>query len=378
MANLPSDLNPKRSTRGDGYEFFEVALAPGPQTIATTGDNSYDTLFGREWLLVLDADTNELHLYQEDADTDGIWERVTDALPGVLFDSPLPSDARHITLQFDQSARVVVAYETGGIIELTRWDAFEATYKQNVSFAGHDPSLLMDAMLADPEGFSDEQKAAIDNGIRLLFEWLPDGQYRENAIGDSDVVLFYLTEDRTGVRARAQRQTYGTVHTIHDAASAWILDRAIALFGKYQLLVSDSSGAPLDNMLISNAYIGDVLLVPTDSETLDAVFEPETVRVQNEIYKTADDEDLDALFAPEDILVTDTTIVVEDGESLDAAFAPEDARADTVIHQESDSEALDASFAPEDAIAEEVLVKHNDDDAVTAAFEPETIRVETQ
>lgn len=202
--------------------FAELATAPGPQVIGVTGDNSFDTLFGREWLLEWSVEDDHLRLYQESLTHPGEWERVTSPLPPV-FDSPLPATARRVSFAFDQSARMIVAYEDEGVVKVTRWDPSTNQYVQNVSFAGVDPAVVMDAT------------------------WAYD-------IPNSDVLLFYLSTDRTKVMCRVQRELYADEHEMWDYGQAVILDRALPAFLRYQLLVADSAGAPLEKVLLSDPY----------------------------------------------------------------------------------------------------------------------------
>lgn len=202
--------------------FAELATAPGPQAIGVTGDNSFDTLFGREWLLEWSVEDDHLRLYQESVTHPGEWERVTSPLPPV-FDSPLPATARRVSFAFDQSARMIVAYEDEGVIKVTRWDADTNQYLQNVSFDGHDPLVVMDAT------------------------WV-------GRIPDSDVLLFYLSPDRQTVLCRVQRETYANEHELHQYDAPVILDRVAPLAYRYQLLLADASGEPLDHALVSSLY----------------------------------------------------------------------------------------------------------------------------
>lgn len=204
------------------FYFAELCTAPGPHTIGMTGDNSFHTLFGREWLVVWCEGDLKLHAFQEDADVRGVWHAITSPLPPV-FDSPLPATARRVSFAFDQSARMIVAYEDEGVIYVTRWDAGTNQYVQNVSFAGVDPAVVMDAT------------------------WV-------GRIPGSDVLLFYLSSDRTKVLCRVQAQTYGTEHELHEYDAPVILDRAVPLTSRYQLLLADESGEPLDHALVSSLY----------------------------------------------------------------------------------------------------------------------------
>ena len=216
-------FRPRVSERTPSRTWFaELATAPGPQVIGVTGDNSFDTLFGREWLLEWSVEDDTLRLYQESLTHPGEWERITTPLPPV-FDSPLPGSARRVTFCFDQSARMVVAYEDEGVIYVTRWDPGLNQYVQNVSFAGHDPAVVMDAT------------------------WAYD-------IPNSDVLIFYLSTDRTRVMCRVQRELYADEHEMWDYGQQVILDRAVPAFLRYQLLVADSAGAPREKVLLSDPY----------------------------------------------------------------------------------------------------------------------------
>lgn len=356
--------------------FAELATAPGPQVIGVTGDNSFDTLFGREWLLEWSVEDDHLRLYQESATHPGEWQRVTSPLPPV-FDSPLPATARRVSFAFDQSARMVVAYEDEGVIKVTRWDPSLNQYVQNVSFAGVDPQLFMDATLADPDGFPEDVRAAAQAGVRVLFEWLPDGSWRESAIPDSDVVLFYLTTDRTGVRARVQRQLYQTVHELHDYDAPVILDRVMPLPGAYQLLVSDAVGSALEHALVSDPYIGEFLLAPAAEDELAADVVPEDLVAQSELYNVTAEDDVAAGVAPEDVVVIGDTLQVLVEDVLDASVEPEDVVVTGSVLQVLEDDDVDASVEPEDIEAVTTTVQHEQEDGLDAGVAPEGIRVQT-
>lgn len=206
-----------RAVDGDGRELLAPMLAwsPGPPAIGDTGDNSPGHMMGTTWLLQVCPDGSWV-LYREDRGR----------LEVVPFDDPpdpVTATARHVSLCFDQSARVVLAWEDQGIIKVRRWDAGSNQYIENVSFAGVDPVVVFDAQWA----------------------------YR---VPDSDVLLFYLSSDRERVMARVQRDVYAVEHEIWDYETPVILDRVIALPYKYQVLVSDSLGSPLPEMLVSDLY----------------------------------------------------------------------------------------------------------------------------
>lgn len=206
-----------RAVDGDGRTLLApmVAWSPGPPAIGDTGDNSPGHMMGTTWLLQVCPDGSWV-LYREDRGR----------LEVVPFDDPpdpVTATARHVSLCFDQSARVVLAWEDQGIIKVRRWDPSQNEYIENVSFAGVDPVVVFDA------------------------EW----RYR---VPDSDVLLFYLSSDREKVMCRVQRDVYGTEYEIWDYGQPVILDRVIATPLRYQILVSDQAGTPLPEMLLSAFY----------------------------------------------------------------------------------------------------------------------------
>lgn len=227
---MARSFNPKASIRavdadGRNLYFYEITLAPGPLSLAGTGDNTFPTLFGRDWLLELRADDNTLHLYGEEAD--GSWTEQETLLPPV-FDAPLPADARRISFAFDQSARLIVAYETAGHITATRWDIPTAQYVQNVDFLGANPAVLMEA------------------------------SYTYYVPG-SDVYIFYQQDgDPTTICYRIQSENYQTEHVFFTDPQIGVLDKALSLVYKYELLVSDAYGQPLAAGSVLEAYVSDL------------------------------------------------------------------------------------------------------------------------
>lgn len=237
--------------------FAELATAPGPQVIGVTGDNSYAALFGREWLLEWSVEDGMLRLYQESVTHPGEWERVTSPLPPV-FDSPLPATARRVSFAFDQSARMIVAYEDEGVVKVTRWDASTNQYVQNVSFAGVDPYLVMDATWA---------------------RYIPG----------SDVLLFYLSTDRLRVMCRVQREAYAAEHELHAYEAPVILDRAVRLVWRYQVLLADAAGEPLDHALVSSQYpIRTVVALDGDGVVADGFYEQVAEALVHKILVSGD------------------------------------------------------------------------------------------
>lgn len=198
----------KVNTRGDTY-FAEVAFAPGPPTEGETGENDVSVMFGSSWMLTLWNDW-VLELYRWNGSA---WER-RNPLNHPLFGKgvTLPEGARHVTWCFDQSARLIVAYELDGTIHLTRWDTTTNSYIQNVEAAGRDPLLFMDAT--------------------VMF-----------VIPGSDVTLFYLSDDRQTLHHRQQSDIYAVEYTDKALGAAYRLDQVVP--GNYlaQLYLGDEAGA---------------------------------------------------------------------------------------------------------------------------------------
>lgn len=206
--NLPCEPMVNERTSGTSY-FAEFFMAPGPQVIGQTGDSSMNTLYGRTWGCLFCNDAS-LFFVQWDPDAQ-VWNVIGEGIP------PLPEftgSERRFSLTFDQAARLIMAYESGGTIFVTRWDPSEGEYKSNVDFPGVDPVLLVDAT--------------------VMFH-----------VPGSDIVLFYLSADREQVRYRIQGETYATPHTLYDHEAPLVLDRAERLPWRYQLLVSDADGEPI-------------------------------------------------------------------------------------------------------------------------------------
>lgn len=269
------------SHRGGQLYFDEVFVTPGPTEVGVES-GLYSVLYGSEWVSLIDYETSRRRIFQR---TGAGWvERTADPrLPQNIFGQIAPVGERRLSLAFDQSARLVLGFEFGGQVFITRWDTTALRYVQNVGFAGVDPVVWMDATLTDPAGAPADLRASLDAGaIRLLHEWLPSGQWLETAVPDSDIIIFYLSPDRLRVEARVQRQLYATVHVLHTFSAPVILDRVQSLFGRYQLLVSDLNGVPLPQMLVSSEYIRGLMALITPSHPIAAAVSVEDIAHRSE------------------------------------------------------------------------------------------------
>lgn len=372
-------MRPVTNRRANTF-FAELFLAPGPQAIGATGDNSFAALFGRSWALEWREEDGRLHLHQMSATEVGVWNEVVADLPPV-FASPAPVGSRRWSFAFDQAARVVVAYEDDtGVVRVTRWDANSGQYVQNVSFSGADPSLFMDASVASPASvLSGSELAAVEAGLGYVFHWTPTGQWLENATTDSDVLLFYLSADRERVMCRVQRQLYATEHTLWDFETPIILDRVVAVNGRYQLLVSAATGEALPDMLLSNAYVDDSVLVFSPVERVALTASPETLRAESVIANVAPDPEHVALAgSPESVVVVGNIYpYVPNAEGVNLGAVPETVTVvSSILAYVPDAEGVDLSSAPESVlVVVSVIEAEPTEEGISLVGAPETVRV---
>ena len=181
--------------RRGSFLYADIALCLGPLDHART-DKGTDlaSLFGYAWALFEEDGALRFYRYRSNR-----W-----FISGFV-DVP---NASHVALAFDQSARDVVAYVNGfgNQIEIRYWDEAQRKHVFR-SFPGVDPVLINDVL----------------------------AHYR---LEDSDVVLFYLSQDRTKVLARIQRERYDTPREVATLNEPAYLDQAVPLPYQVQLLLS--------------------------------------------------------------------------------------------------------------------------------------------
>jgi hypothetical protein len=205
--------------RGKGY-FPEVRYSRGPRAMGVTGDNSFRTLLGYLWMAVLDR-AKGLRLFQAQVPGEGPWALDDPRGPDVAVwieveVPPLPHPARevrHLAFCFDQAACHVVAYEYQCQVYVRQWDPVAGAYTMRGPFPGVDPVLLWDYEV---------------------------GYF----LGDSDVLLFHLSPDRTQVIMRVQRELYANPRVVQALPGPAYLDQALAL--PYQAEVLGSLDADPD------------------------------------------------------------------------------------------------------------------------------------
>lgn len=201
----------KVNNRGETI-YGEARIALGPAAIGTTGNGTYNDLFGYAWAAYV-YDSGKFAIAQAKNADGSPWQvgTATDSASWVEVQGvslPVPQSPKHIGFAFDQAANPVVAYEDGTKqVYVVQWDQLSLSYIVRGSFPGVDPVLINDA---------------------TVNYYSPD----------SDVLLLHLSADRRSLIMRVQREQYATEHTIDTFTSDAYLDQAIAL--PYQLEVVGS------------------------------------------------------------------------------------------------------------------------------------------
>ncbi len=176
---------------GIGFREFELRLAKGPVAIGEPGGGTYAELYSKDYLVFLD-ETGRLRVF---VSTGTGWAPVPDEL---YPQPPHPGNQiRHISACFDQATRLVLAYEFNEEVYVYQWDPVTNQYITRGPFPGVDPVLIQDATI----GF-----------------YPPD----------SDVLLLYLSTDRTRLIVRVQRELYDTPRVVATLPRPATLDQAVA------------------------------------------------------------------------------------------------------------------------------------------------------
>lgn len=193
-------FNPRVSWRGGVKPyFFELVFAYGPKQLGVVGAGTYQGLYGANWALELNRSDNRLHLYQQ---ANGGWQSIGDNLPP-LFDEPMPAGAKRIALAFDLHARPVVVYELNERVLGHFWDG--SSYLP-IDLPGVDPCLLADATV-------------------------------RRGTTDADVLVIFLADSTLEVLGAAKSQGFLIPHTLKTSPVELILDQALPVAFRYQLLV---------------------------------------------------------------------------------------------------------------------------------------------
>lgn len=195
-----------RAWAEDGRPLWAPCLAwsPGPVQLASTGDGSYSTLYGENWLAQVCQD-GTWRLYKR------ISNETLEVVPWDVEPPTVAISARHPTLCFDQAARPAIAWEDGEGVRLREYNEAAQSYHFIGPFAGCDPVLLTDATI----------------------------NYR---VAGSDVILFYLSEDRTTLCYRIQSENFATEHEHHSFGEAVVLDAQDVGGWRFQLKFADEHG----------------------------------------------------------------------------------------------------------------------------------------
>jgi hypothetical protein len=234
--------------RGKGY-FPEVRYSRGPRAMGVTGDNSFRTLLGYLWMAVLDR-SQGLRLFQAQVPGEGPWALDDPRGPDVAVwieveVPPLPHPARevrHLAFCFDQAARHVVAYEYQGQVYVRQWDPVAGAYTMRGPFPGVDPVLLWDYEV---------------------------GYF----LGDSDVLVFHLSPDRTQVIMRVQRELYANARVVQALPGPAYLDQALALPYQAEVLGSLDADPDTTSLVLRTdlypVYLSEVAASPVVNAPVD-------------------------------------------------------------------------------------------------------------
>ena len=227
----------------------------------------------RPWVSRVDIDGN-LHLYLNSST--GVYEEVVGELP------PTINGSRH-NIAFDQSGRAYLSYLGGSGIVVRQYDTISGNFVERGPFTGLDPLLMND-----------------------YFVGLP--------LGESDVILFYLSMDRLSIKYRLQRDFFAVEYDLYTLPEAHNMDRVGVGYLRYQLWLADVDDNKL--YLTSEAYpyvIYDELggdMSPTVSldiaeiyelvrdDILMARMEPTPALDSSDIFETSSYEDLSGTMIP--------------------------------------------------------------------------------
>ncbi|MCA9839819.1 MAG: hypothetical protein KC422_23120, partial [Trueperaceae bacterium] len=158
------------------YKFTvpEMSIIRGPATEANTGSGSYEDLRGTFWAWDWFDDTLSFYKWSGS-------EFAEVARPASFPE--LPKAANHIDAAFNTSARRVACYQEDETVSVIQWNNAETAFETVGPFTGVDPLLYNDVdFFEDP--------------------------------ADSDTILFYLTTDRSALKARLERDQYGIEYDI--------------------------------------------------------------------------------------------------------------------------------------------------------------------
>lgn len=218
-----------RAWAEDGRPLWAPCLAwsPGPVELASTGDGSYQTLFGENWLAQVCQDGTWVLYKRIDNETLEVTE--WDVVPPTVSIT-----ARHLTLAFDQGARPSVAWEDENGIRLREFNETTGQYHFIGPFEGVDPVLLNDAQV-------------------------------NRHVPDSDVVLFYLSTDRTKLLYRIQSENFAVENEHYAFDAPVVLDAVDTGRYRYQLKPSNEHGTVFGTLTDFDALVSDLYPVFVDA-----------------------------------------------------------------------------------------------------------------
>ncbi len=199
-------VEPRTYNRSAGRVAFEHCATLGPVEVGQSYTEGI-----RPWVSRIDIDGN-LHLYVNQ--TPGVYTEVEGELPATI------NGSRH-NIAFDQSGRAYLSYLSSSGIVVRQYDTISSNFTERGPFTGLDPVLFND-----------------------YFVGLP--------LGESDVILFYLSMDRLSVKCRLQRDFFAVEYDVYTLPEAHNMDRVGIGYLRYQLWLADVDDNKL--YLTSEAY----------------------------------------------------------------------------------------------------------------------------
>ena len=243
-----------RARRADGRTLWApcLAWAPGPNGIASPGDGSYADLFGKDWLLQMCVDGSWVIYINNGGSLESIPWDITPPLAG--------TSGRHPTLAFDQAARPAIAWEEDSGILLREYNEITGTYHFIGPFAGKDPVLMNDAIV----------------------------NYR---VGGSDVILFYLNEERDTLLYRIQHENFANEYVHYEYDEPVVLDAAQYGGYQFQLKYSNAYGQIIDEGSSFRVLMSDVYPIYVQEHMIGTIEPFEDGEIRNVVIKHTVDPD---------------------------------------------------------------------------------------
>lgn len=315
---------------------FEFRMAQGPRVEGDTGDSSWVALYGYIWAVAI---INDAVVLLQAVDSSGSPLPIHSSVGSwrVMGTVVIPHSVReikHIGLAFDQAARPMITYERNGEVWVRQWDPVTQQYIMRGPYPGVDPVLICDASV----------------------------MYK---VPDSDVLLFYLSTDRTQLLMRVQRENFANPYTLHTFTAPVLLDQVIQY--PYRLaLVGSRSDSPAETGYWLNSYLYPVNIVET------AVFTaaPHDVDYAVAVIRHEPVEGVETRAVPLDADYYPSIIVHVLTEGVNTTATPLDAMYTPALIAYTHKESIGATGTPQDGIYAFAAIRYAITEGVQASATP--------